>query len=129
LEIIPYALGAAFAIFVGFQLLFWLKTRSLLGRPAPDLSDLLESPLPSEGKVLFYFYSAHCGPCLSMTPRVDRLRERHSNVVKVDVSETPALAARFGVSLTPTVLVVERGTVTQAMVGLQSARRLERALA
>jgi thioredoxin 1 len=126
---VPYALGALFAVFIGAQLVFWLKTWQLVGREAPDLSPLLGGkPLLPGSRAVVYFFSSRCPACSVMGPRVDRLAEEHPNVVKVDVPHSRALADQFGVTLTPTVMVVEEGRVTRVLVGLQSQRRLARLL-
>jgi thioredoxin-like negative regulator of GroEL len=64
-----------------------------------------------------------------MTPRVDRLREAHPEIVKVDIQQRRQVATRFGVIATPTLVVVEHGQIVSALVGPQSDRRLRALLA
>ncbi|MDZ7753741.1 MAG: thioredoxin family protein [Gammaproteobacteria bacterium] len=117
-----------FGIILMFPVLqagFWLNTRRLRGRPAPEYLDLLEAgTAPPDQRVLFYFYSSHCGPCRTMTPRVEALETDFSNIVMVDIDEHDELTCRFGVSAVPSVIVVNEGRIERAMLGKQSERAL-----
>ena len=57
------------------------------------------------------FWAAWCGPCQMMAPVVESLAAHRSDLVvaKVDVDEAPALAARYGVSVIPTLIVFRGG--------------------
>ena len=72
--------------------------------------------------VLIDFSSETCGPCLMMSPVLERLAKRRAGelmVLKVDIGRSPDLAASFGVRAVPTFVVVhrqaERGRTTGAM--------------
>jgi thioredoxin 1 len=122
--ILLYVLAGAAAVVAGLQVSNWLAARRLVGRPAPDLSDLLGPAASGGGRTLYYFYSARCVPCHEMTPRIDRLSAEHAGIVKVDIGSARDAAIRFGVMATPTVVVVEDGKIVTALVGPQSERRL-----
>lgn len=124
MEAIPYVLLGIIALFFAFQFAFRLGTHRLQGRPAPDLSDVLGDELDPARKALFYFYSAHCPPCRTMAPRIDRLAKRYPNVFKINISESGEIAHRFGITATPSVILVDGGEIVRAMVGTQSERRL-----
>ena len=124
MEVIPYVLLGIIALFFGFQFAFRLGTHRLQGKPAPELSDVLGKELDPTHKALFYFYSAYCPPCRTMAPRVDRLTERYPNVFKINISESGEIAHRFGITATPSVILVDGGMITRAMVGTQSEKRL-----
>lgn len=55
-----------------------------------------------------------------MTAMVDRLRQSHSNLIEVNVSESPGLARDFGIAATPTFVLVEDGTIRRVKLGGQS---------
>lgn len=122
---IPYVLIGIILLYLALQFGFWFAPRRLKGRPAPDVSDLLRDRSLPQGKLLFYFYSSSCGPCRIMGPRVDRLSEGRSNVIKVNIGEDYDLACRFGISVVPSILLVDEGKIRKVLVGRQSRRRLE----
>ncbi len=72
--------------------------------------------------VLVDFYSDSCGPCLLMTPILERLARRRAGelmVIKVEVEKHQDLAAQLGITAVPTFIVfhknAERGRVSGAM--------------
>ena len=74
------------------------------------------------GSVLVDFYADWCGPCKMLSPVVDEMSEELSDckVVKLNVDEAPALAARFGVMSIPTVLYFKDGQLVDKTVGALS---------
>ena len=124
MDLIPYVLLGIIVLFFAVQMAFRLGTSRLQGKPAPDVTDLLGSRLEPGKKALFYFYSSHCPPCRTMSPRIDRLAQRFPNVFKVDVSESRELTRRFAITATPSVIVVDEGLIARAMIGTLSERRL-----
>ena len=124
MDYIPYILLGIIFLFFGMQLAFRLGTQRMVGKPAPDVAGLIDGTYDPTRKALFYFYGEHCPPCRTMTPRIDSLAERYPNVFKVDVGESPELATRFGITATPTVILVDAGMIAKAMVGTPSERRL-----
>ncbi len=56
--------------------------------------------------VLYDFYSTSCGPCQMMMPIVERLHAEGFPVMKINISERPDLAQRFGVQVVPTFVLV-----------------------
>jgi thiol-disulfide isomerase/thioredoxin len=123
---LPVVLGALVLALAGLQLAVWLSTRRLEGRPAPPYGDLVDPALSERRQLVFYFHSAHCGPCQQMTPVMRELAAQSGNVVMVDVGEDNQLCCRFGVTAVPSVVVVEDGAITHALVGRQPPKRLAR---
>lgn len=73
----------------------------------------------SDKPVLIDFFATWCGPCRMVSPIVDEIADERSDVkvCKVDVDEQGELAAQFGVSSIPTLVVVKRGKVTAQNIG------------
>ncbi len=128
MDFIPYVLLGIIVAFFFVQLAFRLGTSRLEGQPAPNVSDLLGTRLVPGKKALFYFYSSHCPPCRTMSPRIDRLAQRFPNVFKVDIGESRELTRRFSITVTPSVIIVDRGQIAKAVVGTQSEKRLAAAM-
>ena len=73
------------------------------------------------GKVLVDFWATCCGPCKMQGALIDqKLVPEHPEieVLKVNVDEEPALAARFGVMSIPTLILYKDGQVVDQLVGL-----------
>jgi len=125
MEYLPFILIAVLALFMAMPLYVWLGSKRMEGREAPELNALLTEEQRGMNKLLFYFYSEHCGPCRAVGPVVDAVAARHGCVVKVDVMQDMATAHRFGVRATPTVVLVEDGRLVKVLLGTVSEQKLE----
>jgi thioredoxin 1 len=75
----------------------------------------------AKGPVLVDFTATWCGPCKTQAAVLDQVAEKHEFVIaKVDVDDSPELAARFAVRGMPTLLVFQNGKETGRRLGLAS---------
>ncbi len=80
-----------------------------------------EEVIKSEIPVLVDFWATWCGPCRMLAPTIAKIAEERSGTVKVgkvDVDEEPMLAAKFGISSIPTLMVFKNGKVVNSSVGV-----------
>jgi thioredoxin 1 len=85
-----------------------------------------ELVLQSDVPVLVDFSAKWCGPCKQLEPRLEELARETpgAKVVKVDIDESPEIAARYQVGSIPSLRVIRQGKVTASHVGLMSKEDL-----
>ncbi|MGW3647526.1 thioredoxin [Streptomyces sp. NPDC000878] len=90
--------------------------------------DVLQSDKP----VLVDFWAAWCGPCRQLAPSLEAIAAEHGDkieIVKLNIDENPAIAAKYGVMSIPTMNIYNDGEVVQTIVGARPKAALERELA
>lgn len=91
-----------------------------------DVTEFNEQ-INSGKKVLVDFYADWCGPCKMLAPGLEALASEHEeiNVLKVNVDNLPALAAKYGISSIPTLLVILNGEIKNSALGYMAKSQLE----
>ena len=84
--------------------------------------------LNAEGMILVDFWAPWCGPCRMQGPVLERFAEGRDdvNVVKVNVDESPKVAATYGIRSIPTLAIFQGGEAVIGAMGLQNQSGLER---
>ena len=83
--------------------------------------------LGSEQPYMLEFSATWCSPCRALQPILETLADElrgQLRVGKVDIDESPAVAARFGVRGAPTVIVFRAGKECGRKLGLTQKRVL-----
>lgn len=75
--------------------------------------------LKSDKPVLLDLWASWCGPCKMLSPIVDQVASENDDIKvgKVNVDEEEELAAKFGVTAIPTLLVFKDGKLVNQSVG------------
>lgn len=87
----------------------------------------IKEVLASAPVVLVDFWAVWCGPCKMLAPVVEQIANEHSEIKvgKVNVDDEPELAAKYGISSIPTIIVFKNGEAANRSVGFVAKERLE----
>lgn len=77
--------------------------------------------------LLVDFYADWCGPCKMLAPLIGEVAREHPeiSVGKINVDNEPQLAAAFGISSIPTLIVFKNGEAVKKSVGFISKEEIE----
>lgn len=83
--------------------------------------------LQDNPSVFVDFYADWCGPCKMVSPLVEKLSEKHTDItfVKVNVDNTPDIAQMYGIMSIPTLIAFKNGEVAGTVIGFQPEEALE----
>lgn len=78
--------------------------------------EVLQSKIP----VMIKFTAPWCGPCRVIQPILEEVAkevEGKAQIVKLDIDDSPELAAKFKVKSIPTMIVIKSGEVIKTQIG------------
>jgi thioredoxin len=89
-----------------------------------------EAVAAADGIVLVDFTAAWCPPCRMIEPILDQLGAEHDDltIMTVDVDESPAIAAAYGVMSMPTLMFFAAGEPVHRVVGARGLQAMRDAL-
>lgn len=89
-----------------------------------DFKEIIQSETPT----LVDFFATWCGPCQTMAPILDRLKEKmgtNIRILKIDVDKNISVADKFKVRGVPTFILFQKGEILWRESGAMSLLTLE----
>jgi thioredoxin 1 len=84
--------------------------------------------LKSTQPVVVDFWAEWCGPCKMIAPALEELAGSMGSkvkIVKLNVDENPATAAKYGIMSIPTLMLFKNGELASRQVGAAPKQKLE----
>lgn len=83
-------------------------------------SNFEQEVINSDVPVLIDFWAVWCGPCKVIAPVVEEIAGEYEGKLKVgklDVDNNPNTAVKYGIRSIPTLMVFNKGQVSDQMIG------------
>ena len=84
--------------------------------------------LKSAEPVVVDFWAEWCGPCRMIAPALEEIAGSMNGkvkIVKLNVDENPATAAKYGIMSIPTLMLFKNGELSSRQVGAAPKQKLE----
>jgi len=90
----------------------------------PSFKEIISTETP----VLIDFFATWCGPCQTMMPVLEKLKEDLGDsirILKIDVDKNKALATQMNVRGVPAFMIYKSGTLMWRAAGVQPLHELK----
>lgn len=119
-----------FCLAAGCASMTGCNTNGLMGPTSSASSEAeFQATVERTDTVLVKFGAPWCGPCVKTDGEIDKLQPKlpeNIEVIKIDVDDSPSLAAEYNVSGIPHFVLFQQGQPVGSRTGYMSAEDLER---
>ena len=115
-----YILAAVIGLFVVLQLYMRLSTYFKKGKEINGVGGKLGKEIDSGRKAAVYFFTNSCAACKPMTPVIEKLQKEFPNLHKINLASDMDTGRKFGVMGTPCTVVVEKGRISNFILGAKT---------